>query len=62
MNLALPHESVAKLEKLIDDFDKNLKIIEFHIETEPFYSLDSAAKNMKKITNLLADNSRIVHL
>jgi hypothetical protein len=36
MSLALPHESVAKLEKLIDDFDKNLKIIEFHMETEPF--------------------------
>jgi hypothetical protein len=60
MSDTLNNESVAKLEKMIDDFDQNLKIIELHLETESLYNLDFATKNMKKITNLLAENSRIV--
>jgi hypothetical protein len=59
-NSILPRESVDKLEKLIDEFDININIIDFCLETEVFYDLKSSANNIKYITNLLADCSRHV--
>jgi hypothetical protein len=56
----LPTESIAKLEKMIEDFDQNLKIIDFNIETETYYDAHASARNIKSINNLLADSSMIV--
>jgi hypothetical protein len=54
----LPNESVAKLEKLVDEFDKDIKIIDFYVNIETFYDLRNSANNIKYMTNLLADCSR----
>lgn len=56
----LPNDSVAKLEKLIAEFDKNIQIVNFEIETETFYDLTSSGNNIRMINNILADSSRIV--
>ena len=53
-------ESVAKLERMIDEYDRNIKIINFHLENESFYDLKLSGENINKITNILSDSSRIV--
>ena len=61
-NKVLPDDSVARIEKHMDDFDNNIKIVNFYLETETLYTLEFASKNLKKITNLLAECSRIVFI
>jgi hypothetical protein len=56
-----PNESVSKLNKMIDEFDQNLKIIDYYLETESFYNFENTSRNVRKITNFLAECSRIVN-
>ena len=50
----------ATFEKLADEFDHNMKIAEFFIETESFYDLELTLQNLKKVSMILSDSSGIV--
>jgi hypothetical protein len=54
-------ESVSRLEKLIDEFDQNIKIVDFYIDTENYYDKETTKRNINKINNLFSDSSRIVY-
>ena len=50
----------ATFEKLADEFDHNMKIAEFFIETESFYDLELTLQNLKKVSTILSDSSGMV--
>jgi hypothetical protein len=50
----------ATFEKLVDEFDHNMRIVDFFIETESFYDLELTLKNLKKVSIILSDSSAIV--
>jgi hypothetical protein len=50
----------ATFEKLVDEFDHNMRIVDFFIETESFYNVELTLKNLKKVSIILSDSSAIV--
>jgi len=53
-------DSVSKLEKYIEDFDKNIKIIDFYLQTETLYDINKSKRNIKNLIDILEDCSRYV--
>lgn len=51
----------ATFERLVDEFDRNMKIVEFYMETESFFDLELSIKNLKKVSIILSDSSAIVY-
>jgi hypothetical protein len=64
MSNILPYDpNVRKeetFEKLIKEFDQNMKIVEFFIETESYYDLDMSLRNINKTSKLISDCFGIV--
>jgi hypothetical protein len=58
----LPDDSISKLERMVEEFDQNMKIIDFYIDTENYFDLNLTNKNITKMNNLLADSSRMVFI
>jgi hypothetical protein len=50
----------ATFERLVDEFDRNMKIVDFYVDTESFFDLELSLKNLKKVSIILSDSSAIV--
>jgi hypothetical protein len=49
------------IEKLLNNFDNNVKVIEYFCELETYLNLADTQKNINKINTLLLESSRIVY-
>jgi len=48
------------IEKMLNNYDNNIKLINFYIDMEIYFNPSETQKNINKINSLLAESSRIV--
>jgi hypothetical protein len=49
-----------EFEKIFDNFDNNMKLIDYYCEIETFLKLDETHKNINRINVLLLESTQIV--
>lgn len=57
----MENDKVALLNQLIQNFDNNIKILDFYLSTESFYDASQTDSNIVKVNQRLADASSIVN-
>ena len=50
------------IEKMLNNYDNNIKLINFYIDMEIYFNPSETLKNINKINSLLAESSRIVNI
>ncbi len=48
------------IEKMLNNYDNNIKLINFYIDMEIYFNPSETLKNINKTNSLLAECSRIV--